>query len=53
MSKLIAFLKNDSGAVAMEYGTIGLLISILVIPAAVAIGPTLSEMFVPVSTALH
>jgi len=53
MKTLKAFLKDQSGAVAMEYGMIGVLIATLVVPAATIMGSEIIGMLTPVSTALH
>lgn len=47
-----SLLKDECGAVALEYGMIGALISILVIPACYVIGSLLIDRFTPVSVAL-
>lgn len=52
MNTLKAFLKDQSGAVAMEYASIGVLIAVLLIPAVTAIGNYLIGMLEPVSAAL-
>ena len=43
MKTLVRFLKNESGATAIEYGLIAALISIGIIAGATAIGTTLSD----------
>jgi pilus assembly protein Flp/PilA len=46
MSKLIArFLKNESGATAIEYGLIAALIAVGIIAAATLLGDTISALF--------
>jgi len=53
MSKLFArFLKNESGATAIEYGLIAALISVAVIAGAQVIGPQLDTTFNNIGTAL-
>ncbi|MBP6013884.1 MAG: Flp family type IVb pilin [Alphaproteobacteria bacterium] len=53
MSRFIArFLKNESGATAIEYGLIAALISVAVIGGATAIGPQLDATFQAVAVAL-
>ena len=52
MSKLVEFLKNDSGATAIEYGLIAAGISIAIIAAVNTIGTTLNTKFTNVSTQL-
>ncbi len=54
MKNLVSrFLKDESGATAIEYGLIAALISIVIIGAAVAIGGNLAERFDGVSSALE
>ena len=53
MSKLIAFLKNESGATAIEYGLIAAGISIAIIVTVNSLGTTLNSKFDNVSTQLH
>lgn len=52
MSRIIAFLKNDSGATAIEYGLIAAGISIVIIGAVRGIGTSLNARFETVSTQL-
>jgi pilus assembly protein Flp/PilA len=52
MSKLIAFLKNDSGATAIEYGLIAAGISVAIIAAVNGLGTNLNATFTSVSTQL-
>ena len=52
MSKLIAFLKNDSGATAIEYGLIAAGISVAIIAAVNGLGTKLNDTFSSVSTQL-
>lgn len=47
------FLKNKSGATAIEYGLIAALIAVAIIPAATLIGGDLDSKFGEVSTALQ
>ena len=52
-SNLISkFLRNDSGATAIEYGLIAALVSVAAIAALTAMGGSLDAMFSAVSTAL-
>ncbi len=44
------FLKDESGATAIEYGLIAALIAVAIITAATAVGTDLSAMFGKVST---
>lgn len=53
MSNLIAFLKNESGATAIEYGLIAAGISIAIIVTVNSLGTTLNSKFDSVSTQLH
>ena len=53
MSKLFArFLKDESGATAIEYGLIAALIAITIIGAATAVGTSLQGKFNQISTAV-
>jgi pilus assembly protein Flp/PilA len=52
MSKLVNFLKNESGATAIEYGSIAAGISIAIIPAVNGLGTQLNNTFTSVSTQL-
>jgi len=53
MFKVIrAFVKDDSGATAIEYGLIAALVSVAAIGALTAMGGSLSTMFNTVSSAL-
>ncbi len=53
LTKLMSFLKDDSGATAIEYGLIAALVSVAAIGALTAMGDSLSTMFNTVSTALQ
>ena len=53
MSKILAFLKNDSGATAIEYGLIAAGISIAIIDAVFALGSQLDTTYTNVSTQLN
>jgi pilus assembly protein Flp/PilA len=53
MSKLVAFLKNNHGATAIEYGLIAAGISIAIIATVNALGTQLNTSFTSVSTQLH
>ena len=53
ISKFVAFLKNDSGATAIEYGLIAAGISVAIIAAVFALGSDLDATFTTVSTALN
>lgn len=52
MSKVIAFLKNESGATAIEYGLIAAGISVAIIAAVNALGTQLNTTFTTVTTDL-
>ncbi|MFZ1065262.1 MAG: Flp family type IVb pilin [Pseudolabrys sp.] len=52
MSTLFAFLKDESGATAIEYGLIAAGISIVIIASANSVGTTLNGTFSTVSTQL-
>lgn len=54
MSKLFnRFVRDESGATAIEYGLIAALISVVIIGALQALGGNLNTDFTSVSTALH
>jgi pilus assembly protein Flp/PilA len=52
MSKVFAFIKDESGATAIEYGLIAAGISVVIIATVNAIGTTLNAKFQSVSTQL-
>jgi pilus assembly protein Flp/PilA len=53
MSKFVTrFLKDESGATAIEYGLIAALIAVVIIGAATAIGTNLSTKFQTIATTL-
>ena len=52
MSKITAFLKNESGATAIEYGLIAAGISIAIIAVVNGLGSKLNDTFTSVSTSL-
>ena len=52
MSKFVAFLKNDSGATAIEYGLIAAGISVAIIAVVNGLGSTLNAKFTSISTQL-
>ncbi len=52
MSKIVAFLKNDSGATAIEYGLIAAGISIAIIAVVNGLGSKLNDKFTSISTQL-
>lgn len=47
------FLKNESGATAIEYGLIAALVAVAIIPAATLVGGDLDGIFTAVSTELQ
>lgn len=51
-SKIKTFLKDDSGATAIEYGLIAALVSVAAILALQAMGTSLEAIFTSVSTTL-
>jgi pilus assembly protein Flp/PilA len=53
MSKVIAFLKNESGATAIEYGLIAAGISIAIITVVNGLGTNLNTTFSSISTQLR
>ena len=52
MSKVVAFLKNELGATAIEYGLIAAGISVVIIATVNAIGTNLNAKFNQISTQL-
>jgi pilus assembly protein Flp/PilA len=52
MSRVIAFLKDETGATAIEYGLIAAGISIVIIASVNAIGSSLNTKFSSISTQL-
>ena len=52
MSKVLAFLKDESGATAIEYGLIAAGISVVIIATVNSIGSTLNSKFTTISTQL-
>jgi pilus assembly protein Flp/PilA len=52
MLKVSAFLKNQSGATAIEYGLIAAGISIVIVASVQSVGSTLNGIFSTVSTQL-
>jgi pilus assembly protein Flp/PilA len=49
---IVAFLKNESGATAIEYGLIAALIAVVIITGVTAVGTNLSGTFDTLSTKL-
>ena len=52
MSRIVAFLKDESGATAIEYGLIAAGISVVIIAAVQSVGSNLNATFTSISTAL-
>ena len=52
MSKFVAFLKNESGATAIEYGLIAAGISVAIIAIVNSLGTQLNDKFTSISTQL-
>jgi pilus assembly protein Flp/PilA len=52
MSTIAKFIRNESGATAIEYGLIAALIAVVIIGAVTAVGTNLSTTFTTVSTSL-
>ena len=52
MSKIVAFLKNESGATAIEYGLIAAGISVAIIAVVNGLGTQLNTTFSSISTQL-
>jgi pilus assembly protein Flp/PilA len=52
MSKFVAFLKDESGATAIEYGLIAAGISVVIIAAVQSVGTQLNVTFQSISSAL-
>ena len=53
MSKIVAFLKNESGATAIEYGLIAAGISVAIIAIVQAVGTNLTNKFTAVKNGLQ
>ena len=53
MTKLISFLKNESGATAIEYGLIAAGISVAIITVVNGLGTQLNTTFSSISTQLR
>jgi len=49
---ILTFLKNESGATAIEYGLIAALIAVVIITGVTAVGTNLSGTFNSLSTSL-
>lgn len=53
MSNFVRFLRNDSGATAIEYGLIAALIAVVIIAAVRTLGTRLRSTFSNVASALQ
>ena len=53
MSTIARFMRDDSGATAIEYGLIAALIAVGIIAAATALGGSLSDLFKRISGKLN
>jgi len=53
MPKLLAFLKDDTGATAIEYGLIAAGISVAIIAVVNSLGSQMNTSFTSISTQLH
>jgi pilus assembly protein Flp/PilA len=52
VTKFVAFLRNESGATAIEYGLVAGLIGVVVISAVTRVGTKVSNQFVTLGNAL-
>jgi len=52
MQNFVRFMKDESGATAIEYGLIAALIAVAIIGAVTAVGGSVSGTFTDVSTAI-
>jgi len=52
MTTFASFIKNESGATAIEYGLIAALIAVVIIGAVTAVGTSLSTTFTTISSNL-
>ena len=52
MSKILAFVRDESGATAIEYGLIAALISVVIITAVTTVGSNLTTTFTAIATAV-
>ncbi len=52
MKKFIRFLKDESGATAIEYGLIAALIAVVIVTGATAVGTSLDALFTSVASTL-
>jgi pilus assembly protein Flp/PilA len=52
MTNLIRFLKDDSGATAIEYGLLASLIAVVLITAVATLGSTLEAKFSNIATSI-
>lgn len=49
---LSKFVKDESGATAIEYGLIAGLVSVVIVTALIVLGPKLTAVFTSITTAL-
>ena len=52
MTRILAFLRDESGATAIEYGLIAALIALVIIAAITSVGTSLQATFNSVATAV-
>lgn len=52
LTAIVKFIKNESGATAIEYGLIATLIALVIIAGVTAVGTSLSTTFTSISTSL-
>ena len=52
LKAFVKFIKNESGATAIEYGLIATLIALVIIAGVTAVGTSLSTTFASISTGL-
>lgn len=52
MKKFVRFLKDESGATAIEYGLIAALVAVVIIGAVTSVGTSLDALFTTVASSL-
>jgi len=52
MTRILAFLRDESGATAIEYGLIAALIALVIITAITSVGTSLQATFTSIATAV-
>jgi len=52
MTRILAFLRDESGATAIEYGLIAALIALVIITAVTSVGTSLQATFTSIATAV-